>query len=601
MQPPAADLPSADRPAPEREYAARLAARRAEEDRQARCYALLGRGRRVLIGLLVLLALLAEKESTVGKLVVIVPPAVGLEFVLLGRERRSRAWRRAAWSAQFYEDRLARVSDRWAGTGSSGLRFLDPDHPCALDLDLFGKGSVFELLSLPASRAGEAALAGRLLEPAPTETVRQRQEAVAELRDRLDLREETALLAAEAPARLDLQALADWARQPPLPGDRLARPLAWLLAGLVFLGLMAVLLLGVDPLLLLGVLLLAGGFAHWLHRRVRQVLDPIEGRAADLALLAQLFARLAREPFTSVRLRGLREALGEGGSSAFRRTARLARLVGRVRTAPLRFPFLATTRLALAVAEWRRVSGTDLARWCAAVAEFEADSALAAYAYEHSADPFPEIVAKAPYFDGEGLGHPLIPEGRCVRNDVRLEGERRLLMVSGSNMSGKSTLLRTVGVNAVLAVAGAPVRARRLRISPLVVGATLRIQDSLQAGQSRFYAEIRRLRQILDLAQKTPLVLFLLDELLQGTNSHDREVGAEAVLRLLLDAGAVGLVTTHDLALTEIADRLSPRAANIHFEDQVEDGQMTFDYRARPGVVSKSNALALMRALGIEV
>ena len=168
-------------------------------------------------------------------------------------------------------------------------------------------------------------------------------------------------------------------------------------------------------------------------------------------------------------------------------------------------------------------------------------------------------------------------------------------------MSGKSTLLRTVGVNVVLALAGGPVCARRLTLSPLAIGATLRIHDSLQEGRSRFYAEITRLRQIVDLAAGPVPVLFLLDELLSGTNSHDRRVGAEAILRGLLDRNAIGIATTHDLALTEMAAPLAARAANVHFEDDLRDGKMTFDYQMRPGVVQKSNALALMRAVGLEV
>jgi DNA mismatch repair ATPase MutS len=209
-------------------------------------------------------------------------------------------------------------------------------------------------------------------------------------------------------------------------------------------------------------------------------------------------------------------------------------------------------------------------------------------------------VSDGPCFDAEGLGHPLISRERCVRNDVNLVGGLRVLVVSGSNMSGKSTLLRTAGVNAVLALAGAPVRARRLRLSPLAVGATLRVQDSLQAGRSRFFAEITRVRRLLDMARAGPL-LFLLDEVFQGTNSGDRRQGAEAVVRRLVEAGALGLVTTHDLALTGIAERLAPRAANVHFEDRFENGAMTFDYRMRPGVVRCTNGLALMRAVGIEV
>ena len=195
----------------------------------------------------------------------------------------------------------------------------------------------------------------------------------------------------------------------------------------------------------------------------------------------------------------------------------------------------------------------------------------------------------------------MIPAAECVRNDLSLGGSVRALVVSGSNMSGKSTLLRTAGVAAVMALAGAPVRALRLRVSPLAVGATLRVQDSLQAGKSRFYAEITRVRQLVDLAGGPLPLLFLFDELFHGTNSHDRRIGAESVLRGLLDRGAIGLITTHDLALAKIAAGIGPQALNVHFEDHFENGQMRFDYRMRPGVVEHSNALALMRAVGLEV
>lgn len=167
-------------------------------------------------------------------------------------------------------------------------------------------------------------------------------------------------------------------------------------------------------------------------------------------------------------------------------------------------------------------------------------------------------------------------------------------------MSGKSTMMRSVGVAAVLAMAGAPVCARSLRIAPTAVGASIRIADSLQENASRFYAEILRIRQVLELSKNGPL-LYLLDEVLAGTNSHDRRIGAEAIVRGLVERGAVGLVSTHDLALAQIAESLAPRAANVHFEDHIEDGRVVFDYRMRPGVVTKSNALELMRSVGIEV
>jgi DNA mismatch repair ATPase MutS len=269
--------------------------------------------------------------------------------------------------------------------------------------------------------------------------------------------------------------------------------------------------------------------------------------------------------------------------------------------APLAWILLWPTQMAFAIEAWRKRTGPALGGWIAAGGEFEALCTLAGYSYEHPADPFPDVASGTPRFEAEALGPPLLPERRCVSNEVRLGLEEKLWIVSGSNMSGKSTLLRTIGTNAVLALAGAPVRARRLSLTPLAVGASIRIVDSLQAGSSRFYAEITHLRRIVDLASGPHPLLYLLDEILHGTNSHDRRIGAEAVVRALVERGAIGLVTTHDLALARIADDLAPRAANVHFEDHLENGKMTFDYRLRRGVVKKSNALELMRAVGLEV
>ena len=249
-----------------------------------------------------------------------------------------------------------------------------------------------------------------------------------------------------------------------------------------------------------------------------------------------------------------------------------------------------------------RSYGHAVGAWLNAVGELEALSALAAYAYEHPADPFPVPVERDAVFDAISLGHPLIDERVAVRNDVRLGGsEPHALIVSGSNMSGKSTLLRAVGLNVVLALAGAPVRAASLSLSRLAIGATIRVDDSLQAGQSRFYAEILRLRAIVDEARGPRPLVFLLDEILGGTNSYDRRIGAEAILRALLETGAIGLITTHDLALTELASKPGSHVDNVHFEDGIENGQMVFDYRMRPGVVERSNAIALMRTIGLDV
>jgi DNA mismatch repair ATPase MutS len=236
------------------------------------------------------------------------------------------------------------------------------------------------------------------------------------------------------------------------------------------------------------------------------------------------------------------------------------------------------------------------------VGELEALASLATYSFEHPADPFPAVHDGAPFLSASVLAHPLIPELVAVPNDVMLGAEApHVLIVSGSNMSGKSTLLRAVGVNVVLALAGGPVRARDMALSAMAIGATIRVEDSLQEGHSRFYTEILRIRDVVALSRKSTPVLFLLDEILHGTNSYDRRIGAEAIVRALVGAGAIGFVTTHDLALTELVSRLDGQARNVHFEDRIEQGRMVFDYRMREGVVERSNALDLMRAIGLDV
>jgi DNA mismatch repair ATPase MutS len=274
---------------------------------------------------------------------------------------------------------------------------------------------------------------------------------------------------------------------------------------------------------------------------------------------------------------------------------------GNVFFAILSFYLVWDLQLAAAVEGWRRRFGGPVGRWLSGLGELEALASLGAYAFENPADAYPELAGTGPLLDARGLAHPLLPAARAVRNDVLLDGERQLLVVTGSNMSGKSTLLRTVGINAVLALAGAPVRAQSLRLSPVAVGASIRVHDSLQDGESRFYTEIKRIRQVLDIASGPVPALFLLDEIFDGTNSAERRIGAEAVVRSLIDRRAIGLVTSHDLALAEIAVSLAPRAANVHFEDHLEGGVIAFDYLLKPGPVQKGNALGLMRAVGLEV
>jgi hypothetical protein len=386
--------------------------------------------------------------------------------------------------------------------------------------------------------------------------------------------------------------------------------LAALLAMFAQMGGFLVLSEGATPLprdIFLVVAIMNAIFLARTRPSVEPVAAAVEEAAHELALLSQILLRLEREQFRTPLLSELRRSLDSEGEPPSARLASLAHLMERLDSRDhilMRAiePFIFwTAHVAVRVEDWRRHSGLAVRRWLHATGEIEALCSLASHAFENPADPFPEFTGEDPQLDAVAIGHPLLPLDRVVRNDVRLGKQPQVLVVSGSNMSGKSTLLRTLGINVVLAQAGAPVRATRLRLSPLSVGASIRVSDSLQGGVSRFYAEIMRLRQVLDLTAGSRPVLFLIDEFLHGTNSHDRRIGAEALVRGLVKRGAIGLITTHDLALADIADQLGESAANVHFEDRIEDGQMLFDYRMRPGVVTKSNAIELMRSVGLEI
>ena len=590
---------------PRVEYVRRRDARLAEAARKMQRFRKVGvvRLASLAIGLVLLWFVLFRGLS----LWWLLPPVIVFVALAEMQSRISRARRRCERAAALYDLGIARLADRWAGTGATGERFFDADHPYAGDLDLFGHGSLFELLSRARTRAGEETLAHWLLHPAMPEVVRARQAAVTELRPRLDLREDLALLGEGVRSGEEAHSLAAWSTAPPWHIS------PWLRVTAIALALLAVVTFilwatgfGGTPLLV--ALVLGRIFAFRFRAQVGRVASGVDAAGRDLALLSGVLKRLEQEQFTSPLLIDLRAALDVEGLAASQQIAKLNRLIDlldaqrNIIFAPIAFLLLWPVQFAIAIEGWRQRSGPAVGRWLAAVGEIEALSSLAGHAYERPSDPFPELSDDGTRFEGEGLGHPLIPESRNVRTDLRLSEEGpRVLIVSGSNMSGKSTLLRTLGTNTVLALAGATVRARQLRLSPLQVGASIHIQDSLQAGASRFYAEITRLRQIVELTKAELPVLFLLDEILHGTNSHDRLIGAEGVVRGLIDRGAVGLVTTHDLALARIADELEPYAANVHFEDQLEDGKMSFDYKLREGIVRRSNALELMRSVGLEV
>jgi hypothetical protein len=590
---------------PADEYAARLAVREARVTELTRRDERIATAR-LLVGLLIVamvIAMLTVHAPALGWAAV---PLLAFAGLVGWHASVRRAGARAARAVAFYRRGLDRINDRWAGGGQSGERFLNAQHVYAADLDLFGRGSLFELLSGVRTRMGEETLAQWLLVPAPAAEIRERQACLSDLRDRLDLREDLDV-AGESGVGVHPDALVAWAESANQLQRPWIRPVAYVLPALAIATAVLWGLQGVRwPFLV--VLLAEIAVFNLLKKHLDAVTHAAERGFENLRLLSGLLIRLEREQFGIPALQAVQRQLTSHAQPASRVISRLRTITdfaghrdNMLVRAFLEIPLLYSVHLALAAESWRSVQGAAVRPWLAATGRLEALSSLAMYTYEHPADPFPDLEEGSAAFEARALGHPLLPAAACVRNDVSIREPLHTLLVSGSNMSGKSTLLRAVGVNTVLAMAGAPVRAQALRLTRLQVGASIRVNDSLSEGHSRFYAEIRRLRELYELSAGGAALLFLLDELLQGTNSKDRRIGAEGILRGFIERGAIGLISTHDLALTDITGLHAGALRNVHFQDILHEGQMSFDFKLRDGVVTKSNGIELMRSIGLKV
>lgn len=534
--------------------------------------------------------------------------------LVVAHARVIEARERAAAALRFHERGLARLAHAWGELRATSDRFRNADHPFSGDLDVFGRASIMQLVDATETRLGEIALARILSLESPGDwpaDVEERQRAVRDLAPRVAFRE--ALAVAGGPVgdeRADPAPLVAWAEG----SDEIPPGLAWA-ARLVPLAAAAAIALaeagsGAHAGAVVAVVAAAIGTGVALGGRVAAILDAASARESTVTRWRAMIAAIEREPFESPLLVKLQRDLSSGARRASDEIAALDRIVGFAearRNEVFRFlvgPLVSwDVHCAVALQRWRARAGRHVRAWLDALAEVEALASLAGFAFEHPGFAWPEFAAE-PAFDARGLGHPLIADDHRVGNDVRLVSAGHALVVTGSNMSGKSTLLRAIGVNAVLAFAGAPVCASALRIGPARVATSMRIADSLEEGVSRFYAELRRLKRVLDRARERDdgaPVLFLLDEILHGTNSRERVIGACAVVRELVSRSAFGAVSTHDLGITALARELADRVENVHFEEQVAGDSMTFDYVLKPGVVHSSNALRLMRAVGIDV
>ncbi len=531
----------------------------------------------------------------------------------LGRRRR-----RASILHDLNAEALSRIARDWDALPLRHAIRAAPGHPFAADLDLFGRASLLHLLDTTATPMGSVTLARWLLEPASPTEVRGRQEAVAELAPALDLRQELALRGRlREHGAPDPEPFLSWAEGGRWLASR--RSLLWAArAGtLVLWGLIAAWAGGlisnagwITLALVVNVLLaqVIGGRAHPIVARAASQQGAVAGYAAALDLLAG--ARL-EAPL----LRQLQADLAVEGRTAPEWLRRLNRLTGLViPRGSLAYPVIQAVtlwdvHLLAALERWQEEAGSRVRRWLDVLGEAEALGALAGLAHDEPGWAYPEVDARLRAMEARGLGHPLLADGVRVVNDVEVGPPGTFLLVTGSNMSGKSTLLRALGVNAVLAGAGAPVCAAACRLPPVTLWTSVRVEDSLERGVSFFMAELQRLKAVTDAARANQaagdrVFLYLLDEILQGTNTAERRIAARRIIGHLVAQGAIGAVSTHDLDLAD-EEPLASAACPIHFSEQLGvnpgDPPMSFDYKARPGLATSTNALRLMALIGLDL
>lgn len=535
-------------------------------------------------------------------------PAVLFIGLLPFHQACVRRLRRAKAIGEFHASRVRRLDREFGADVSNGAEFANDLHPWTQDLDVFGPGSLFQLLNECRTQPGRRKLAEWLQTVCDGDTIRLRQARAQGLKNQLSLRESLACIPDSAQWSTAERLLMEWVQESP-------RPVPWwivawsLLIGLIAIPVIALVLTDVLPLKMLMLVILLQAPAIVLTRRqIRTVAQQMNNVDSALRQFGSVIAVFEQHSVDEPAIRDLQNRFhseSETASQAIQRLGRLTKWLNDATRnqffAPIAWACGLFVLLTFLLERWRLKHGRDVADWLETTACLEASLSVAGYSFDHPDDCLPIISDATPELIAVKLGHPLLKESVCVRNSVSLTVAKPLLLISGSNMSGKSTFLRSLGASVVLTLCGSVVRAESFRTYPFQVATAMRVSDSLQEGRSLFFTVVRRLKTVVDLTEQPRIVLFLLDEILNGTNSHDRRRGAEAVIRSLVARNALGIVTTHDLALTQIADSMSDQAVNKHFEDRINDGQMTFDYTLRDGVVERSNAIALMRMLGLDV
>jgi hypothetical protein len=491
---------------------------------------------------------------------------------------------------------------------ADGQEYTDRNHPNSYDLDLFGHASVFQFMNRTTSLPGAHLLAAWLGNPAEIETIKERQAAVTELKPEIDWRQRLMTLGHFNRESINNPGmLLSWTR-----GVELFRKvvrLKFVIFSQSVLSLAAIILVIFGwPAAILFPVILINAATYFSHAgNIKRIHGQVSKSVDLLQTFAEIIAAIEDREFSCTKLIALKHRF-KSTTTASGAIHELSKLVNRLDTRlnimvsiPLNLFFFWDIHVCLALEKWKRQHAPDITRWFDAMAEFEVLNSMANMAFNNPDWAMPVVVPGYFTFSAKGMGHPLIPRERRVLNDLEIAKSNAILIITGSNMSGKSTFLRTCGVNAVMALAGAPVCAASLTLSRALVYSSMRISDSLEDNTSSFYAELKRLAGIIHHAEQNREVFLLLDEILRGTNSNDRYTGSVALIRQLSDYGTVALVATHDLKLADLKNTLPDQLTNYHFDVKVDGDELYFDYKLTPGICASLNASILMKKMGIRI
>lgn len=492
----------------------------------------------------------------------------------------------------------------------NGEIYKDKNHLYTHDLDIFGENSLFQYLNRTTSEPGSDTLANYLKSKSTIDEINQRQTGIRELGlDPEWIKKMQTFGTIEKFTNTSKDRLIKWAGE----SAKFINFKPWKIIRYLLPAIsVSVTVLYLSDFISLGtwliVLLLMAVLVWQIDKAIAPVhrsLDEISKQAGPLYHLLEMIENRTFD--SSILISEQKKLFGEGekASSGVRRIKKLLdRLDLRynwVVSIPLNLLLLWDLQQILDLEKWKSDQKSSVIQWINVLSEFEALSSLAIFHFNNPDYTFPEVTNDYFSLNGENVGHPLILKAKRVNNPVSLPSLGKLMLVTGSNMAGKSTYLRSVGINCVLAFCGAPVCASRFQVSLISVISSMRIEDNLQESTSTFYAELKKLKVVIDHVNKHDKVLVLLDEILRGTNSMDRHTGSKALIRQMIEQQTAGIIATHDLELARLKDDFADSILNFHFDVQVSDEELFFDYKLKPGICKSMNASILMKKIGIEI